>query len=199
MVGTGKRMSKQARRGALLESGMQIFADFAYDALSTDEIAKMAGISKGLFYHYFGNKRGYYLATIEAVADRLLALTEPAPEGDFEAALTGSVRGFVGFVDAQPRLFTALVRGGIGSDPQAAQVLERVRQASVARVFLRLGVPEPGPRVRTSVYGWVGFTEAVCLDWVARRDGPEATVTYEEVVRVVAGALFALINLEEKA
>jgi len=196
MAGAPKRMSKEQRRAALLVSGMDIFAEHAYDALSTDEIAKKAGISKGLFYHYFGNKRGYYLATIEAVAERMLALTAPDPEGDFAEALTGSVAGFVGFVQAQPRLFTALIRGGIGSDPEAAGVLERVRQTSVRRVFERLGLAEPDAVTRAQVYGWVGLTEAVCLDWVAGAKATNPELSRQQVVQLIAGALFAIMAQE---
>lgn len=198
MPAVARRLSKAARREALLESGLQIFADNAYDALSTDGIAKLAGISKGLFYHYFGNKRGYYVATIQTVGERMLKVTEPDPTLDFETTLTLSVRGFVDFVQAHPKLFAALVRGGIGSDVEAADVVEQVRETSVARVFARMGVAEPSLSLRARVYGWVGLTEAVCLDWVASwaRGGP--SLDRDEVVEVITSALFSMVLQEAK-
>ncbi len=198
MPAVARRLSKAARREALLESGLQIFADNAYDALSTDGIAQLAGISKGLFYHYFGNKRGYYVATIQTVGERMLKVTEPDPTLDFQAALTLSVTGFVGFVQDHPKLFAALVRGGIGSDKEAVDVLEQVRETSVARVFARMGVAEPSLRLRARVYGWVGLTEAVCLDWVAAQARGGPSLDRDEVVDIITSALFAMTLQEAK-
>lgn len=185
----GKRLSPEARRAALLDAGLRLFGAHAYDALSSDELAKRAGISKGLFYHYFGNKRGFYLATIREVADRLLAVTDPRPDGPFDAALEGSLAGFVGFVAEHPTLFRSLVRGGIGSDPEAVAVIEDVRETSVERVVARAGLGRPDPALRLRLYGWVAFTEGVCLDWSSRRDLDEAAV-----VKLIADALYALLQ-----
>lgn len=184
-----KRLSPEARRATLLEAGLRLFADNAYDALSSDELAKRAGISKGLFYHYFGNKRGFYLATIREVADRLLAVTAPRPDGPFDLALEASLAGFVGFVAEHPALFRSLVRGGIGSDPDAVAIIEHVRETSVERVVSRAGLGRPAPALRLRLYGWVALIEGVCLDWLTRRDLPEA-----DVVRLIADALYALLQ-----
>lgn len=150
---------------------MELFAERAYDAVSIDEVAAHAGVSKGLLYHYFADKRGYYLATIEAVAERLLAATEPPSEGEVDHALRTALGGFVDFVDAHGPLFRALVRGGIGSDPESGAIVERLRATSVRRLCERAGIPLPlAPLARARLHGWIGCVEAVCLDWLDHRD-----------------------------
>ncbi|HEX4804843.1 MAG TPA: TetR/AcrR family transcriptional regulator, partial [Conexibacter sp.] len=67
------------RRAELLAIGRQLFAKHAYDELSIDDVAAEAGVAKGLLYYYFRSKRGFYLATIRAEADELLALAQPDP------------------------------------------------------------------------------------------------------------------------
>jgi AcrR family transcriptional regulator len=54
-----------ARRAELIAVGRGLFADTSYDALSMDDIARRANVAKGLSYHYFRSKRGYYLAIIQ--------------------------------------------------------------------------------------------------------------------------------------
>ena len=62
-----------ARRAELITIGRKLFADTSYDALSMDDIAKQAGVAKGLIYYYFKSKRGYYLAIIEDSVAELVA------------------------------------------------------------------------------------------------------------------------------
>ncbi|MEY3014468.1 MAG: hypothetical protein RIT45_3203, partial [Pseudomonadota bacterium] len=69
------RLQREARRAQLLELGLQVFADTPFDAVSVEDVAQRAGISKGLLFHYFGSKRGYYVATVQAAASALLEIT----------------------------------------------------------------------------------------------------------------------------
>lgn len=45
----------------IINAGMEVFAKYNYKKASTDEIARIAGISKGLLFHYFKNKKTFYL------------------------------------------------------------------------------------------------------------------------------------------
>ncbi|WP_242822113.1 TetR/AcrR family transcriptional regulator [Ethanoligenens harbinense] len=49
---------KQAR---ILNAALEEFAKKGYKNASTNEIVRKAGISKGLLFHYFGNKKRLYL------------------------------------------------------------------------------------------------------------------------------------------
>lgn len=45
----------------IINAALQVFASSGYEAASTNEIVKEAGISKGLLFHYFNNKRELFL------------------------------------------------------------------------------------------------------------------------------------------
>lgn len=172
-----QRLTVDERRAQLIELGLSLFSQRAYDELSTDEIASMAGVSKGLLYHYFDSKRGYYVETIREVAKRIEAVTEPEEGLALPDALRGALERFLDFVDHNAAIYRALMRGGIGADAEVQTVVEGVRQTSVQRVLERAQIREPSSRLRTLVYGWVGFTEAVSLDWVDQgRKLPRAEV-----------------------
>ena len=46
-----RRLSTDARREQLLASGARLLAQRPYDEVSIEEIARAAGVSKGLLYH----------------------------------------------------------------------------------------------------------------------------------------------------
>ena len=94
------RLDVDERRRRLLELGAQLFARFSYDELSMARIAREAGISKALLYHYFPGKQAYFAATLEEKAAELSALTEPDPSLPPVEQLTGSLGAFLECGDA---------------------------------------------------------------------------------------------------
>src|SRR5215469_2622841 len=69
------RLDVDERRRQLVSLGLELFSTRAYDAVSIDELAREAGISKGLLYHYFPTKRDFYVATVREAAQQLLSRT----------------------------------------------------------------------------------------------------------------------------
>lgn len=51
---------KKEKQDRMINAGLRIFALNGYRHASTDEIVREARISKGLLFHYFVNKSGYY-------------------------------------------------------------------------------------------------------------------------------------------
>ena len=169
------RLDNDERRAQLLAMGRQAFASHSYDEVSIDDLAKKARLSKGLFYYYFPTKRDLYIAGLEETAQELVAKLVGAVPRDLpprERAVI-SVDAYLDHVASQGSGFVALMRGGIGSDPQVAQVLEKVR-ASIVDEFLS-GAPisavlRQRPLSRIAIRGWIGMVEAVSIEWLANKD-----------------------------
>lgn len=51
---------KKEKQDKMINGAMQIFACKGYKNASTDDMVKVAGVSKGLWFHYFVNKMGLY-------------------------------------------------------------------------------------------------------------------------------------------
>lgn len=60
-------------RSKIIEGAIKVFAQHSYEKASTTMIAQAAGLSKGLIFHYFGNKTELFLATYREVADIIIA------------------------------------------------------------------------------------------------------------------------------
>ena len=143
--------------------------------MSIDRIAQAAGISKGLLYHYFPTKRDFYVACLDEAARQLVERTR-VDEGSPEERARRSLDAYLDYVAAHGPAYVALLRGGIGFDPEVAAIVERTRTHFVERILEGIGVGEPDPLLRAALRGFIGFVEAASLDWVAHRDLERAVV-----------------------
>jgi AcrR family transcriptional regulator len=65
---TVRQRMAAARREQILKTALKLFAESGFDATSTRQIAKEAGIAEGLIFHYFPTKASLLTAILE---DRL--------------------------------------------------------------------------------------------------------------------------------
>src|SRR3954454_283053 len=89
------RLENGERRRRLLELGADLFTRHAYDEISMAQIAREAGISKALLYHYFPSKQDYFVATLATGADELRRRVDPDPALPPAEALTAAVDAYV--------------------------------------------------------------------------------------------------------
>jgi AcrR family transcriptional regulator len=172
------RLDNEARRAQLLALARRVFTERAYDEVSIDDLAREAGISKGLFYHYFPTKRDLYVTSLRQIADELVDRATSVP---IDLAPVDRVRAgldaYLGFVVGHSRAFVALLRGGVGSDPEVAAVIEDTRGAFFRRVLEDSPFAAQffgTPRLQLAVRGWIGFVEATSIDWCVRPTLPQA-------------------------
>lgn len=186
------RLDNDERRAQLLGLARKAFADRSYDDVSIDDLAGEARISKGLLYHYFPTKRDLYVAALREIADEMVANVtvirkDLAPLDRIKIGL----EAFLDHVHNQSRAFVALMRGGIGSDPEVAEVIESVR----ARLFESFLVDSPvkelfdrNARFEIMLKGWIGFVEAASIDWCAN-----PRLTRDEMRDLLASVLFTIL------
>lgn len=85
---TGRQRQAAARREQILKTALKLFAAQGFDATSTRQIAKEAGIAEGLIFHYFPTKASLLTALLEnrrSFRSELRAILDgaedrPAPE-----------------------------------------------------------------------------------------------------------------------
>ena len=166
---TRKRLDVDERKTQLIAIAIRAFSERAYDEVSIDDIAREAGISKGLLYHYFPTKRDFYVAALRQSASDLLAQTETPADAPPEERVRIGLETYLDFVEQRGAAYLALTRGGIGSDPEVFAILEGARTAFLTRILEALPHPPP-PLLRAMLRGWIGLVEATSAEWIARRD-----------------------------
>ena len=183
------RLSPEQRRVQLLDLGVRLFARRSLDELSVDVLAQEAGISRGLIYHYFGDKLGFREAVVRRAAEDLVAATAPPEGGDPVERLKVSMSAYLGWVETNHEGYLSLVRGA-ASDPVLRQVYDEARFALTDRIFASddAGMIADTPVVRLVVKGWAAYAEELVLSWVAA----PGEVSREQLVDLLAGSLVAL-------
>lgn len=144
-----------------------MFADTSYDALSMDDIAKHAGVAKGLIYYYFKSKRGYYLAIVEDSVAELLARAGRDTELPAAERVRRTVDGYLHYAEHHQAAYRTIVTGGVGSDAEVLAVRDAVREELVATIaegaYGRRTVP---PVARLALVGWLASVEGITLEWI---------------------------------
>ncbi|MGI8749711.1 MAG: TetR/AcrR family transcriptional regulator [Thermoleophilaceae bacterium] len=183
-----KRLHVDERRRRLLELGGRLFTAHAYDELSMSAIAREAGISKALLYHYFPSKSEYFRATVSAAAEELAALTEPDPDLAPLERLTASLDAFLTWIEENDEPYAKLMQSATGASEVRDLVVD-VRRRTGARLLEAIAPEGPTPAVRTAVEGWLWFMDGACVDWLAHRD-----MTREELRNLLLGTLLGTLT-----
>ena len=72
------------RKKQLLQVALDVFIEKGYYGTSTREIARRAGVSSGLLFHYFSNKESIYLELVKIGVEEMKIDTETAMEAPCE-------------------------------------------------------------------------------------------------------------------
>ena len=190
---TRTRLGPAQRREQLLDLGVRLLADRSLDELSIDVLAEEAGISRGLLYHYFGNKLAFHEAVVRHAADDLIAQTAPPPGGEPLDRLLASVAAYVDYVTANFEGYVSLVKGAAGGNETLRGISDEVREVLAARIFTQDAQGEliaDTPHNRLVARGWVAMCEEMVIAW---RTDP-GDITREELLSIVTGALPALVE-----
>ena len=94
-------MSRAERREQLIRVARQLFGTRGYDAVSVEEIASAAGVSKPIVYEHFGGKEGLYQVIVDREVKALsdILRSQMRPEHSARAVLEGIVVTLLDFIE----------------------------------------------------------------------------------------------------
>ncbi|MEU6372462.1 TetR/AcrR family transcriptional regulator [Streptomyces sp. NPDC046909] len=192
---TRRRLSTEERREQLLAVGARLFSESPYDDVWIERVAEIAGVSRGLLYHYFPTKRDFFAAVVERESGRMLRMTAAVPGVPAREQLSAGLDTFLGYVESHAHGYRAFHRADAAGDQTVRKVYQRALAAQERQILAALAAdPEFGAvfearaDVVLAVRGWLAFTTAVCLEWLR---GSE--LTKEQVRDLCARALLGVI------
>jgi AcrR family transcriptional regulator len=189
-VPTGRpRLRRTAgdRRAQLVQIGLELLPTTPVQELTIDEVARRAGISRSLLFHYFATKRDYYTAVTRAAADLLLEHLLPRSDEPRDDQVAGMLDRYVGWVETFRESHLAFIRGASGGDPWVAEVYEETRERLVEITLSALELPHDEAR-RQLVRAWFAFTETLVGQWVQ-----EPTLPRPELLTLLTDVLARLL------
>jgi AcrR family transcriptional regulator len=174
---------RQQTRDYLLQAAAQVFAERGFHGASLDEVAAVAGFTKGAVYSNFKNKEDLFLALIEAnYARELGALRETLEGSDIPPA--DRLGDFVGLIrnefEQVPSNWNALYLEFVlyaMRNPAARERLNQLERADIDAVAEFLSMPKPlgmgttagvesAARIIVALFNGIGLMRALDPDAV---------------------------------
>jgi AcrR family transcriptional regulator len=167
-----RRLPPDERRELILQSAARLFAALPYSQVSTTDIAREAGITRGLLNHYFTDKRGLYLEVVRQAV--LLPTFDELPEVIPEMlTMTTSERvdaAVAWFLDeAQRHAHTYLsVAETEGTASDIAPILREAEDEAARRAMMLVGIDEADEKMLAQVRAYGGLAKATIFEWLRR-------------------------------
>ncbi len=191
-----QRLEHDERRAQILSCARRLFSTRNYDAVSTTDIARQAGVARGLLHHYFGTKRDLYL---EVVQDLMRMPSNPVPRqkpGDgLETVISDSVERWLKMLERNRGTWLAAIGArGLGRDRQVEAILDQAREQAAERLIEALqscdAASAPAPdELRAAMRAYSGFAEAASIEWLERR-----RLTREQIQALLVSGFMNIVS-----
>jgi AcrR family transcriptional regulator len=186
------RLEPDARRDLILDAARRVFMSSNPLAASTTEIAREAGVTRGLVHHYFGTKRELYLAVVADLAATLPDLVRTDVAGlPVDEMVDANVTSWLDSIERDRDLWLALLGVEVvGRDPEIEAIMAGARDAVIDRMAgnqARGG--EPTHELRLVLRVFLGAAEAAAREWAMHE-----RASREQVHAVLKGTLIAMVG-----
>ncbi len=179
------RLSPEARREQLVKIGAKLFAERPFDDVWIEEVAKAAGVSRGLVYHYFPNKRDFFSAIVGLGLRNSYEISAPDPDSPPENWITDGISKIFEYAEANANVFRAIYTSRHALDDQVLEAIKAGRELQIVRItdVITPG-EEPSETLRLGMAAWAETLDHLILEWIDGRQTDR-----EKLVRLAAGTL----------
>ena len=183
------RLAPDDRREQLVRIGARLFAEKPFSDVWIEAVAEQAGVSRGLVYHYFPNKRDFYAAIVKHGIDDTMRVTQPDESLPPAQRLRASIDHLLEYIEANENAVRSVHRGQHSVDEEIVAVIRAGRDAQARRIanFLMPG-REPSPSLMLALEGWMNFNNAVIFEWLDTR-----AIERDALLDLMSGALAGII------
>lgn len=128
------RLQKDAKRTALMQASVRIFAEKGYQAATIRDIVQAANVAVGTFYFYFPDKETLFVHLYEETAQFLLQAIQQALQtrATLPQQFQAGLQAYVNIAIFEPAVIQLLLVGGVGAVPALAERQAAFRQRLIA-------------------------------------------------------------------
>ncbi len=171
------RLAPGQRRDQILDAANVLFAERAYDAVSIEDIASSAGVTRGLVHHYFGGRKEVYIGLLERIgAQREDQLRQPTGRSA-RARVADTVSRWLDWTESNRTIWLATIaRGEDIADPDVRRVVADLvdRAVSLLTTF-HADIAQDSPRLRYALECWTALNRAATRRWLRGEATREVT------------------------
>src|SRR6476469_2470816 len=127
------RLAPGQRRDQILDAANVLFAERAYDEVSVEDIARSAGVTRGLVHHYFGGRKDVYIGLLERLGAQREHQLRPPVGRSAHARVSDSVTRWLDWTEANRTVWLAAIAPGEDiADPDIRRVVADLVRRAVA-------------------------------------------------------------------
>ena len=185
-----RRLPPAQRRDQLVAAALTIAARDGHERLSFEAVAKQAGVTRNLVYHYFpGGRQELIEAAVHRVGELLSSEWITDPEIPLPERLASNLDRMMDHA-AEPSDAWLLYRQSRGLfDPRLTEIGSRYRDRVISNIALnQLGNPKPPRIVHVALDGFLAYVETVIESALADE------IERERVLAMVAPTLAATVD-----
>jgi AcrR family transcriptional regulator len=198
------RLATDARREQLLRAGAELLRVRAPDEISVDDVARRAGISRGLLYHYFEDKDAFVVAVLEQASEELRQALRGNTQLSDRERIEAAIDAFIAYAEAHAAGFHAVLTGAVANRTVAA-LIERTRERDLDAFVAGVAAITPDPDaargskvLRVALHAHMHFMEGAIVRWLARREIPREQLR-ELILLALCGTLAAVPAVERSS
>lgn len=181
------RDKKDAKRTAMMQAAVQVFAEKGYHAATVRDIVGAANVAIGTFYFYFPDKETLFVYLYEETADFVLRTIEQGiRRGDnLPGQIAAALQSYVNVAAYEPAVVQLLLVGGVGAVPALAESRGRFRNdlADLWQDALDEAVAKgqiPAQNTRLTAQGLAGAFDEIVLHLL---NIPEPTMVAAAIIQ----------------
>ncbi|MFC7533305.1 TetR/AcrR family transcriptional regulator [Actinoplanes sp. GCM10030250] len=186
-----RRLEPDARREQILSVAVRLFGEKPYAEVSTTDVARIAGVARGLVNHYFGTKKDLYLEVVRIMLTVPAVAVERLPGGDLPERAEAIVNWFLDVVSRHSTSWLAAISaGGMGGDAEVDAVIAEAVDVAADSVLEALGLGErPAEALRGMARAYVGLAIYTAREWLQR-----GALSREQVHTLLSTTLLTMVE-----
>ena len=185
-----RRLTPAERRDQILDAANALFAERGYEEVLVEDIARAAGVTRGLVHHYFGGRKDVYIALLERLGGLREEGLRPPVGRSARARVADTVSRWLDWTEANRTIYLGTIAPGEDiADPDVRRVVAELVHRAVALVAaFHADIAEDSPRLRYALECWTGLNRAATRRWLRGEASRETThellaSTLEHVLR----------------
>ena len=195
-AGTTRAAQAVETRRRLLDTAIELFSDRHYDDVAVTDIAQGAGVAHGLLFHYFGNKRGIYLAAMREAATQMDAAFLIDPTLEPAQQIRQAFEAHLHYLAEHRGLALRCVLRSGGADPAAWEVFQSARSRALDGVAAALGIDPANAAWTMMGRAAVAAIDEAAVYWLNNEDEFDVATMVECFVTIAISALRGARSLD---
>ena len=161
----------------MLDAANDLFAEHGYEEVSVEDIARAAGVTRGLVHHYFGGRTEVYIALLERL-DALREDTLRPPVGrSARARVADTVSRWLDWTEANRLIYLGTIAPGEDlANPEVKRAVANLRGRAVTLLAtFHADIAQDSPQLRYALECWTGLNRAATRRWLRGDTTRQAT------------------------